>query len=109
MRALLAGNWTDTQLLLKGAVMNLTHHAVLHALFEMAKSDRHATVIRLGRAVDLPRDVVLSTLGELDRAGLVDAERVRLSMPGLVLAASIGAPRSLRTLPSTPPPSRRAA
>lgn len=74
--------------------MNATHHAVLFALFDLARTDRHATVLRVARATSLGKDEVLAALGALDQAGLADAERVRLTMPGLTLAAMLGAPRA---------------
>jgi len=98
---LLAGNWTDLQALIKHAVMNATHHAVLFALFDLAKYDRHATI---GRLVEHPavmdlgldRAAVLRALAALDKAGLADHERVRLTMNGLPLALVLGAPKSRR-------------
>ncbi len=55
--------------------MNSIHHAVLHALFTLASSDRHATVLRVveeaGRHLPgLDRDQVVSALVALDRAGV---------------------------------------
>jgi hypothetical protein len=71
--------------------------AVLVALFDLAKTDRAATVLRLVDATGLTRDEVTASLAKLDRAGYADAERVRLSMPGLAAAAMISArpPRAL--------------
>ncbi|MFO0612016.1 MAG: hypothetical protein U0414_05490 [Polyangiaceae bacterium] len=76
--------------------MNSTAHAVLFALLDLAKNDRAATVLRLVDATGLERAVVEATLASLDRAGYVDASRVRLSMPGLAAAAMLGAPRARR-------------
>jgi hypothetical protein len=76
--------------------MNTTHHAVLFSLFDMAKRDRHATVIRIVQATELTRLEVERALLALDQAGLVDASRVRLTMPGLTYAAMLGAPVAAR-------------
>lgn len=76
--------------------MNDTAHAVLFALLDLAKSDRAATVLRLVDATGFERSVVETTLAALDRAGLADASRVRLSMQGLAAAAMLGAPRVRR-------------
>ena len=93
MNGTFAGNWTDLQVLIRSAGMNNTaQHAVLFALFQLAKSDRPATVIRLVAETGHGRPVVEATLRSLDRAGLADAERVRLTMQGLATAAILGAP-----------------
>ena len=76
--------------------MNTTHHGVLFALLDMAQGDCHATVIRLMQLTELDRATVLSALDDLDRAGLVDASRVRLTLPGLAIAAGLGAPRAAK-------------
>ena len=71
--------------------MNTTHHAVLFSLFDMAKRDRHATVIRIVQATELTRLEVERALLALDQAS-----RVRLTMPGLTYAAMLGAPVAAR-------------
>lgn len=80
--------------------MNTTHHAVLFALLDMAQGDCHATVIRLVERVlpivEVDRPTVEAALADLDHAGLVDASRVRLTLPGLAIAAGLGAPRAAR-------------
>ena len=62
--------------------MNI-EHAVLHALFTLAKNDRHATVLRLVEATGSSRTEVDAALASLDRKGMVDKERVRLTLIGL--------------------------
>ncbi len=99
MHELFAGNWTESQLLIRDAGMNSIHHAVLHALFTLASSDRHATVLRVveeaGRYLPVvDRDQVVAALVALDRAGLADHERVRLTMRGLGVAVFMGAPKA---------------
>ncbi|NUP04919.1 MAG: hypothetical protein HOW73_02540 [Polyangiaceae bacterium] len=77
--------------------MNATHHAVLHALFTLAQNDQHATVLRVAKFTGLSRDEVDAALAALDRAGLADRERVRLTMQGLGAAMFAGAPRRAST------------
>ena len=79
MHELHAGNWTRTQVLLKNAVMNSTLSAVLQALFVLASQDHHATILRVAKKTGLARAEVETSLAALDRAGLVDAGRVRRS------------------------------
>lgn len=57
----------------------------LRVLYELAELDVSADVGLVGRALGLP-DATL-VLRELDARGLVDAQRVRLTMQGLVIAA----------------------
>jgi hypothetical protein len=72
---------------------NTAQHAVLFALFQLAQKDRPATVVGLVRQTGLGRAVVEASLRALDRAGLANEERVRLTMQGLAAAALLGAPR----------------
>jgi DNA-binding IclR family transcriptional regulator len=68
--------------------MNSTLSSVLHALFVLASQDHHATILRVAKKTGLSRAEVETSLAALDRAGLVDADRVRLTLPGLAYAAS---------------------
>jgi DNA-binding IclR family transcriptional regulator len=70
--------------------MKPTFQDVLHALFVLASQDCHATVLRVAKKTGLSRAEVETALAALDRAGLVDADRVRLTLPGLAFAASAG-------------------
>lgn len=72
---------------------------VLSGLFALAQQDRPATLIRLAAFTELPRERVEACLGRLDTAGLVDRERLRLTLPGLALAVA-AAPRARRELES---------
>jgi DNA-binding IclR family transcriptional regulator len=72
---------------------NTAQHAVLFALFQLAKNDRPATVVGLVHETGLGRAVVEASLHALDRAGLANQERVRLTMQGLAAASILGAPR----------------
>jgi DNA-binding IscR family transcriptional regulator len=60
---------------------------VLEALLDLARTDRHATAGLLASLTGIPLKALNALLEELDELGLVDAERCRLTMPGLVLAA----------------------
>lgn len=81
-----------------GAARHTAEHAVLFALWDLARRDVHATVLRVCEASGHGRPVVEATLKTLERAGLVDASRVRLSLAGLTLAVSIGTPRRRRNV-----------
>jgi hypothetical protein len=59
---------------------------VLEALLDLARADRHATAGLLTSVTGIPVKELRALLEELDALGLVDAERCRLTMPGLVLA-----------------------
>lgn len=69
--------------------MTLNHHelATLDLLFSLASSDVPATAIRLAEHADRSADEVRRDLAALARRGLVDAERCRLTFPGLAIAA----------------------
>jgi Mn-dependent DtxR family transcriptional regulator len=68
--------------------------SVLHHLYQLASADSAATVIRLARATGASREEVEAALDALDRAGLVDRERVRLTMAGLTIALGVSRPRA---------------
>jgi hypothetical protein len=74
--------------------MNHTHLAVLRVLFEMARDDRHADLVLIADELELSCVETDMLLDDLDRGGLLDAERARLTMAGLVLAVSQAAPRA---------------
>ncbi|MFO0552389.1 MAG: hypothetical protein U0271_28635 [Polyangiaceae bacterium] len=87
--------------------MTREQHAVLHALFALARADRYATVLRVVRFVSdlglpMTKQDVEGTLRALDAAGLVDASRVRLSMQGFAIASVLGRPavRQRRAVPT---------
>lgn len=60
---------------------------VLRVLYELAELDIGAEPALVARALGLSD--VTRVLRELDARGLVDARRVRLTMPGLVVAARV--------------------
>lgn len=72
--------------------------SVLHHLYRLATADQPATVVRLVRATGRERLEVESALAALDAAGLVDRERVRLTMHGLAVALTVPRPRARREL-----------
>ena len=78
------------------ALQGTAEHTVLFALWDLARQDVHATVLRVCEASGLGRSVVEATLVGLDRAGWVDRSRVRLSLTGLTIVLTLGAPRGLR-------------
>jgi Mn-dependent DtxR family transcriptional regulator len=78
-----------------------SQHTVLFVLFDLASSDVHATVLRVAERSGLSRPEVDGALADLDAAGLVDRERVRLTMAGLAAIAFLGRPRLRRPAAST--------
>jgi Mn-dependent DtxR family transcriptional regulator len=62
---------------------------MLRALYELAELDGPADAGVLARVLGIPPAHASRVLGELAARGLVDAERVRLTMPGLVHAARV--------------------
>jgi DNA-binding MarR family transcriptional regulator len=71
--------------------LNGTERALLAVLFEMARTDCHATILRLAGRTGLTRPQVEEVLVRLERRGLVDGERVRLTMSGLATTMLLGA------------------
>ena len=70
--------------------MSLDHtRAVLFALFHLGRRNLPASVAAACRLTALRPKAVQDALLRLDRAGLVDAERVRLTLPGLAVATSL--------------------
>ena len=78
------------------ALQGTAEHTVLFALWDLARKDVHATVLRVCDASGLGRSVVDATLVALDRAGWVDRSRVRLSLTGLTIVMTLGAPRGVQ-------------
>lgn len=70
-------------------MMNQTHRAVLQILFSMATADRHADLALVAEELGQSCSETARILDELDAAGLANAETVRLTMSGLVLATSL--------------------
>jgi len=61
---------------------------LLVVLFDLAQADKPANVRRIAEVLDVRLGQVAVALGELDELGFVHAARVRLSFPGLAVAAS---------------------
>lgn len=62
---------------------------LLETLYELGRADNEADADVLATWLDVPKPRVQELLRRLDAQGLVDAERCRLSMQGLVLAVSM--------------------
>lgn len=68
-------------------MMTQKHSILLRTLFEMAAEDEPAHLVLLGARMGMTCSRTAQALAELERAGLVDADRVRLTMAGLAWAA----------------------
>ena len=71
---------------------------LLQALYELGRADQHATPHGLGTWLGVRPPDVQDLLRRLDTEGLVDAERCRLTMQGLVLAVSMHGAQKLARL-----------
>lgn len=71
-------------------MLNSTERLVLVALVRLARNNRHATAIRVATALGAHPDDVRAALQTLDAKGLVDAERVRVTLNGLALSMALG-------------------
>ncbi len=72
----------------------MLHHTlnrILHVILDMGKRDERPELTTLAARIGASCTTTLDALSALDRMGLVDADRVRLTMAGLVLAASSSA------------------
>ena len=61
--------------------------SVLVALFDLARANRHANVLRVAGRLGLTEAQTRAALRALEERGLADAQRVRLSLLGLALAS----------------------
>ena len=73
----------------QGVMTNDLMLATVRCLFDMAREDRPAELGRLASRLALSCRQTDAILHELERAGLADAERVRLTMPGLAVAVAL--------------------
>ncbi len=73
--------------------MNDDHkaNAILLALFTLCRETRHISAATLAAAAHTTPTEAARALVALERAGLVDATRARLTMPGLAAAARLQA------------------
>jgi DNA-binding IclR family transcriptional regulator len=65
-------------------------HQVLYALFCLSRDTRHISATTLAAEVGLTPTLAARTLVALERAGLVDASRARLTLLGLATAVRLG-------------------
>ena len=68
---------------------NHTTDRVLHVLFCLSRDTRHIDATELARAVGVSATTAAHSLLQLERAGLVDASRARLTMLGLARAVAL--------------------
>jgi hypothetical protein len=73
-------------------MLNPTHRQLLRALYALAADDRHADLSLVASAIGASCVETDRQLAVLERAGLVDADRVRLTLVGLALAVSLSEP-----------------
>ena len=76
--------------------MKQSHRKALHVLYNLAQNDEHADVVGLARRLGVSCVSADAILAALEAEGLVDADRVRLTMAGLVVAVSTDARRAQR-------------
>ena len=69
-------------------MMNHAQRNLLRALYEMASEDRAADLPSLAGRLGISCTKTIGLLDGLERAGLVDAERVRLTLVGLSIAVA---------------------
>jgi hypothetical protein len=67
---------------------------ILHALFALSRDTRHISARTLADAAGVTPTRAAAALIALERAGLCDASRARLTMVGLATAARMGSVRS---------------
>lgn len=77
-------------------MMPRNHHAALQVLYNFARHDQPADLSLLAAELGVTCVAADALLRELEQAGLVDSERVRLTLPGLAVAVSSDARRALR-------------
>lgn len=68
------------------------HLRILEHLYLCGASETPATLGLLARSLDLSRHETARAVLELDRAGLVDAARIRPTLSGLAVAVAIRSP-----------------
>lgn len=85
---------------------------ILYALFCLSRETRHISAASLGAVADVTPTRAAAALVALERAGLVDASRARLTMLGLAKAVCGGAAlggtqiQSERRRPAPPRPTQ---
>ena len=81
---------------------------LLRLVFSLSSASAALTRPRLEQRLSLPRGALSAPLAELTRLGLLDAQRLRLTLSGLALAVACGA-CGARERRSKPRVSRRIA
>jgi len=71
--------------------MTANESKALLVLFNLARNDEHADLALVAERLGLSCVDADRVLASLDRQGMVDADRVRLTMSGLVVAVSADA------------------
>lgn len=74
--------------------MQSTHTIVLHAVFHLARANERIDASTIGVAAGISATRAGAALCALERDGLVDATRARLTMLGLARAMVTGAART---------------
>lgn len=67
---------------------------VLQAIFSMSSEGLPISRTTLARRLGLKAPVLHRHLAALERSGLIDGQRLRLTLPGLAVAASMGGAQS---------------
>lgn len=78
--------------------MKSNHIAALALLYRLAHADRPADLALVADNLGVSCTAADALLAELEAIGLVDAERVRLTLAGLALAVSHGAGQRRRSI-----------
>jgi hypothetical protein len=76
--------------------ISVTARRLLQLVFALSSASTALTRPRLERRLAVTAGEVQHGLAELARLGLLDAARLRLTLPGLALAVACSAPRSAR-------------
>jgi hypothetical protein len=104
-----AENWTRFLLVLHADGMNHYHRTVLKVLFRCANEDLPVDLAMVAQQLELSCVQSDRILEQLDQAGLIDADRVRLTMAGLAFAVSLEPAVSFHSEgPRAKQPNRRA-
>jgi Mn-dependent DtxR family transcriptional regulator len=70
-------------------MLNTKQQSVLRVLYHLGRNDRSADLALVAEELGLSCVETDDLFVGLERAGLLDAERVRLTLPGLCLAVSL--------------------
>jgi hypothetical protein len=76
---------------------------LLTQLFRRSQDNESIEIFKLADACGVGPDDVVKAMAALDRAGLCDARRLRLTMSGLVMAAALSEPARQACSTERPP------